>query len=132
VFAVALARCGDYEDRVGTAAPWLLGIARNKLADSVRRGVVEDGTRRRLGMRPVALCDSELERVEELASLGFGDVLELVEALPGGERDAVRARVVEERPYPAIAADLRCSEAVVRQRVSRGLRTLRSLLEART
>jgi RNA polymerase sigma factor (sigma-70 family) len=129
VFAVALAGCGSYEDRVGSAAPWLLGIARNKLADSVRRGVVEDSMRRRLGMRPVALHDADLDRVEELVSLaGSAGPLGLVAGLPEGERVAVRARVLEERPYAAIAAELHCSEAVVRQRVSRGLRTLRSLM----
>jgi RNA polymerase sigma-70 factor (ECF subfamily) len=33
--------------------------------------------------------------------------------------------VIEERSYREIAGRLRCSEAVVRQRVSRGLRRLR-------
>jgi len=35
--------------------------------------------------------------------------------------------IVEERPYKLIAAEVRCSESVIRQRVSRGLATLRSL-----
>jgi RNA polymerase sigma-70 factor (ECF subfamily) len=47
-------------------------------------------------------------------------------SLPPDQRDAVLARVVEERPYAAIAAEMSCSEMLVRQRVSRGLRTLRS------
>jgi RNA polymerase sigma-70 factor (ECF subfamily) len=38
-------------------------------------------------------------------------------------------RVVAERPYAEIAAELRCSELVVRQRVSRGLKRLRSEME---
>jgi RNA polymerase sigma-70 factor (ECF subfamily) len=37
----------------------------------------------------------------------------------------VRRRVLAEDDYATIAADLECSEAVVRQRVSRGLATLR-------
>jgi RNA polymerase sigma-70 factor (ECF subfamily) len=37
--------------------------------------------------------------------------------------------VLAERDYAELAAQLRCSEAVVRQRVSRGLRRLRSVLE---
>jgi RNA polymerase sigma-70 factor (ECF subfamily) len=37
--------------------------------------------------------------------------------------------VLEEEPYPEIAAQVRCSESVVRQRVSRGLATLRNFTE---
>jgi DNA-directed RNA polymerase specialized sigma24 family protein len=37
--------------------------------------------------------------------------------------------VIAELPYPEIAAELRCSESVVRQRVSRGLAVLRNLTE---
>jgi DNA-directed RNA polymerase specialized sigma24 family protein len=40
-------------------------------------------------------------------------------------------RVVLEESYRAIAADLRCSEQVVRKRVSRGLARLRESLEGR-
>ncbi len=46
-----------------------------------------------------------------------------------GERDAVRARVVDERTYASIAAEMRCSELVIRKRVSRGLARLRKSLE---
>jgi DNA-directed RNA polymerase specialized sigma24 family protein len=38
---------------------------------------------------------------------------------------------MEERDYEDIAKELRCSEAVVRQRVSRGLARLRRQLERR-
>ncbi len=38
------------------------------------------------------------------------------------------ARIVEERDYGDIAAQLRCSEIVVRKRVSRALGTLRSAI----
>ncbi|HWD76280.1 MAG TPA: sigma-70 region 4 domain-containing protein, partial [Solirubrobacteraceae bacterium] len=51
---------------------------------------------------------------------------EAVEALPAAERDAVRARIVEGRDYRDLAVQLRCSESVVRQRVSRGLARIRS------
>jgi RNA polymerase sigma factor (sigma-70 family) len=42
VFAAALAACGRYRADHETAAPWLLGIAQNKLRESRRRGRVED------------------------------------------------------------------------------------------
>ena len=130
VFAAVLISAGRYRDREGaTAGPWVRGIAHNKLRESRRRGRVEDRARRRLALEPELLADDDLERVDELAS-GSG-VLALMDELPPRQRAAVRARVVEERDYPEIAADLRCSEMVVRQSVSRGLGRLRTQLERR-
>jgi RNA polymerase sigma-70 factor (ECF subfamily) len=54
-----------------------------------------------------------------------------VETLPEAERHAIEARVLAERSYAEIAASLRCSELVVRKRVSRGLARLRRQLEER-
>ncbi len=54
-----------------------------------------------------------------------GRASELVELLPSDERHAVKARIVDERTYGEIAAELHCSELVVRKRVSRGLARLR-------
>jgi RNA polymerase sigma factor (sigma-70 family) len=128
VFAAALASCGRYEARHDTATPWLLGIARNKLLESRRRGRVEDAARRRLGIARLELDDDDLARVDELAALGDRPAVSLVEALPSDERAAVRARIVEERDYADIAAELECSESVVRKRVSRGLARVRQQL----
>lgn len=130
VFAAALTAARRYRPGQGTVAGWLLGIARNKLRESRRRGRIENGARRRLGLDPVVLTDADLDRVEELASLQ-GEVLDLVERLPDGMREALLRRVVQERPYAQIAGELGCSESVVRQSVSRGLRRLRSQMEER-
>jgi RNA polymerase sigma-70 factor (ECF subfamily) len=75
--------------------------------------------------------DSEIARIERLAGNSETEARlgAAVRALPPGQRDAVLARVVEERPYGEIAATMACSEMVVRQRVSRGLRNLRSQIE---
>ena len=56
-------------------------------------------------------------------------MLELLERLPADQREAVRARVLDERSYPDIAGELETSELVVRKRVSRGLSNLRAELE---
>jgi DNA-directed RNA polymerase specialized sigma24 family protein len=48
--------------------------------------------------------------------------------LPADERRAVELRVIDERDYGEIATELRCSELVVRKRVSRGLAHLREQL----
>ncbi|MDX6702943.1 MAG: hypothetical protein QOF26_3169 [Baekduia sp.] len=113
----------------GPAAAWLFGIARNKLRESFRRGRVEADARQRLGMEPVVLDDLDLQRVEDRAAAGASALARELAALPEPTRRALLARVVEERGYGQIAADLGCSEQVVRQRVHRGLTRLRAGLE---
>ena len=49
-------------------------------------------------------------------------------SMSAAEREAVCARVVDERDYDEIAGALGCSESVVRQRVSRGLSRARRRL----
>jgi RNA polymerase sigma-70 factor (ECF subfamily) len=92
---------------------------------SRRRGRVEARARRRLGMPQLVLSDEVIERVEAIDRTA----LEMLNGLPPLAREAVKARVVDERDYPDIARDLRCSEAVVRKRVSRGLSALRHQME---
>jgi RNA polymerase sigma factor (sigma-70 family) len=112
----------------GSARPWVLGIAKNKLRESRRRGRVEDRARRRLGFEPEVLDDEDLARVEELAAGPGRAALELVEQLPDRQREAVRSRVIGDREYGEIARKLGCSELVARQSVSRGLARLRDQL----
>jgi RNA polymerase sigma-70 factor (ECF subfamily) len=128
VFAAALTAARGYRPERGSVVAWLLGIARNKLLESRRRKRVEDSARRRLGLERISLTDADLERVEELASLDE-DILARVAELPPAMREALSGRVLAERSYEEIATELRCSESVVRQRVSRALKTLRSQLE---
>jgi RNA polymerase sigma factor (sigma-70 family) len=130
VFAAALLAARRYRPEQASVGAWLLGIARNKLRESRRRNRIENSARRKLGVEPRQVTDAALERVDELVSLDDG-LLALLNTLPADQRDAVMQRVVEERSYEEIAAQLRCSESVVRQRVSRGLRTLKSELEER-
>jgi RNA polymerase sigma-70 factor (ECF subfamily) len=131
VFAAVALAARRYWRSHASAAPWLIGIARNTLGASRRRGRVEARARQRLGYEPVDLSDSDLERVDAIVDDGRGRVRGLVESLPGDERDAVERRVVHEHDYAEIAAELRCSELVVRKRVSRGLARLREQLKER-
>lgn len=124
-FAAALAGSRRFRARKGPAAGWLFGIARNTLAMSQRRGRVETRARARIGTPPLELTDELVESIDALS----GEALELVDQLPADERRAVRARIVDEQAYAEIAKDLRCSEAVVRKRVSRGLTRLRDEME---
>jgi RNA polymerase sigma factor (sigma-70 family) len=127
VFAVALASLGSFRAELGSARGWLFGIARHELAQSWRRGRVDAEARRRLGMEPIVLSDENLERIDRLGEAGAIDSLTLLEGLPIDQREAVRARVIDGRDYEELAHELGCSELVVRQRVSRGLRALRAL-----
>jgi RNA polymerase sigma-70 factor (ECF subfamily) len=126
-FAAALEASPRYELRPEPARGWLYGIAWNKLHEAQRRGRAQDSARRALGMAPIVLTDEGIERIEALSG---GAALQLLEDLPADQRDAVRARVLDERPYEEIAAELQCSPSVVRKRVSRGVRTMRAKLEA--
>jgi RNA polymerase sigma factor (sigma-70 family) len=125
-FAAALEASSRYELRPEPARNWLYGIAWNKLHEAQRRGRADDAVRRALGMAPIFLTDEGIERIEALAG---SPALELMEALPPEQRDAVRARVLDGRDYQEIADEMRCSSSVVRKRVSRGLAVMRSKME---
>jgi RNA polymerase sigma-70 factor, ECF subfamily len=122
-FAAALVSVRRYKPGPAPAAAWLYGIARNVLARSVKRRRVEDRARRKLSMPPLPITDELLDRVERHA--GDERVEQLLATLSPEQAQAIRAHVLAEAPYPEIAAELRCSESVVRQRVSRGLAVLR-------
>jgi RNA polymerase sigma factor (sigma-70 family) len=131
-FAAALAAAHRYRATGETAAPWLFTIAQNTLTDSLRRGQVEARARKCIGIRDaVEYTTDELERIEALASQTDW-ATELLETLPGDQQDAIRARVLDERPYRDIAREMKTSELVVRKRVSRGLAALREDLEEPT
>ena len=125
-FAAALRSVPRYEPRPEPARAWLFGIARNKLSEAFRRGRVEDRARRALAMQPIVLDDADVAALELLAET---PIVEAVASLPDDQRAAVLAHHVHGESYAEIAERLACSESVVRQRVSRGLRTLRTRLQ---
>lgn len=128
-FAAVVVALPRFDPARGSAAGWLFSIAEHKLRSSLRRRRVEARARHELGHGRVVLAEEDLVRVEELASMGGPSrVEELLRQLPADQQTAVRARVLDERSYAEIAVALQCSEAVVRQRVHRGLRRLRQRL----
>jgi RNA polymerase sigma-70 factor (ECF subfamily) len=74
-------------------------------------------------MQPIKLDDEAIEIIEATAS---ATAIELLETLAPEQRKAIEAHHLDERRYAEIASELRCSESVVRKRVSRGLAALRS------
>ena len=125
-FAAALHARRRYRPERGRADSWLFAIAYHKLADAQRRGAAEDRARRRLGMERIELTDADIARIEQLADESWARAE--LELLPEEQRHAIDAHVVRGRSYGEIAASLDTSEAVVRKRVSRGLRAVRARL----
>jgi RNA polymerase sigma-70 factor (ECF subfamily) len=111
---------GRFRDECdGSAAPWLFAIARHVLAASVRRRVVEDRARARLGVPAAAVPADEtwLDGLDEA-------LLEL----PAAQREALRLRFEEDLSYDGVAAALGTTPAAARVRVHRGLAALRERL----
>jgi RNA polymerase sigma-70 factor (ECF subfamily) len=120
---------GQSEEEAGG---WLFTIARRQLARYLHAGTAEKAMLARIGVQTPLAATGELERIDELAEL---DVLrtavrEQLELLQGGQRDALRLRVVEEQPYSQVAAQLGISEHAARMRVSRALSSLAGALNA--
>jgi RNA polymerase sigma-70 factor (ECF subfamily) len=126
-FARVLESLASYDPARGRADNWLFGIARNVLASSYRRKQVEASARQRLAMPRLMIDDHAAETIARLAD-DEGHAKLALAALPEEQQRAIDAHVLQDRDYADIAGELCCSEAVVRQRVSRGLRTLRARL----
>src|SRR5439155_13058208 len=126
-FASAVAGLDTYRRERGSARGWVFAIAANELRQAQRKGVVEDRARRRLALEPISLDDDGLVRVDRLVDDGVLD--RVLRGLPAAERAAIEARIVDERDYADVAAEIGCSQSVVRQRVSRGLRKIRAAIE---
>lgn len=111
--------------------PWLFGIAKNLLREYYRKGRVEQEAMRRLAMEPVEVSPDDITELEELAEL-----VELrsrlaghLGRLPAEQRIAIEQRILRGLEYSRISSDLGVTEATLRARVSRGLRSLRKELE---
>ena len=125
-FAQAWLSRGRFRDEAGgTVGPWLFGIARNVLAASMRRRRIERAACERLGLLDDRANATEPEP-DPSWLVGLDQALD---ALPEGQHDAVRLRVVDELGYEEIAASLGTTPAAARVRVHRGLAALRSRLE---
>lgn len=110
-----------------TPVAWVYTIARNLLVDARRRGTVDSAARRRLGLEPLELDDDDLDRIAEITAAA-DMVHAAATALPEHAWEILRARVLDEEPYADLACRLRCSEAIVRKRVSRAKAHLRATL----
>lgn len=113
------------------ATGWLYGIARHQLSRYVRNRQAERRAVQRLGIQLPTIAPGDYERIVELA--GLTEMRNCVAAafddLTGDHREALRLRVLDERPYPEVADQLGVSEPTARARVSRALRQLADALD---
>jgi RNA polymerase sigma factor (sigma-70 family) len=125
-FAAALIAVRDQSRKLPeNPVAWLFTIAHRKFVDSYRHGRVEDKARRRLAFERMEISDDAAERIVE--TVASTDVIAyLARHLPADQFEALRARIIDDRDYSDIANELRCSESLVRLRVSRALKTLRA------
>ena len=117
-------------DHPGSGAAWLMGIAHNLLRGWYRDKRVDAAARERLGIPVRSYEDLDEDAISMRLDAGplRADLLRALERLPGEQRDAVALRVIHERSYEEVAVALGCTPATARQRVFRGLRTMRERL----
>jgi RNA polymerase sigma factor (sigma-70 family) len=116
--------CRGRSDR--ERAAWLFRIAANKLVANFRAGLSERRATERLAVELRAASPAERELIEGLGEQPEGDWLRSAfESLSDEQRRAIHLRVIDEQPYPTVAAGLGVSEPAARARVSRGLSALR-------
>ena len=112
-----------HDDGGGSALPWLLGIARNVLRETLRHDRVETSARERLGLPLEIGTDEGYGAIEERLS-PRATLTTALDGLPPHERDALQLRVVDELPYSEVAEQLAIRPTAARRRVSRALRRL--------
>lgn len=117
-----------------SAWPWLAVTSRNLLRDWQCRGRADERARRRIGVAIIGGGEDELE--DALGRLDTAQrrahIGEALESLPPAQHEAVIGRVVDEKDYAMLAEDTYESEQTIRRRVSRGLRSMRTLIEGAT
>jgi RNA polymerase sigma-70 factor (ECF subfamily) len=114
-----------FDSGTGTMRMWLFAICRNASADAA--AVRDRHTRAdRLATDGSGIVDdSTLDRLTAHSS-----VREALRLLPAGQRDAIVAVHLQQRPYADVARDLGVPVGTVKSRVHLGLRSARQALVA--
>jgi RNA polymerase sigma factor (sigma-70 family) len=117
-----LARARFRDEAGGSAGPWLFGIARNIVSQSVRRGRLERSACTRLGI--LERLDREPATTEP-DDTWLSELDEALAELPENQLDALRLRFADDLRYDEVAAALGTTPQAARVRVHRGLSALR-------
>jgi RNA polymerase sigma factor (sigma-70 family) len=130
-FAVVVRDLHRFDPRRGTAAQWLRGIARNQARSWMRRGLVDNRARQRLGILTPPLTETDVNMLhnridDEPLRLAVRHALS---ELSDQDREVIKLRVVDELDYERIANQIGCTVNAARVRTSRALARLRSRLD---
>jgi RNA polymerase sigma factor (sigma-70 family) len=114
------------DERDGSAAPWLYGIAHNLMCRYWHRHRIETAAREQLGMPVTGYAPAEYDDSDaRLSAAVLGpDILRAIGRLPLEQQRALELRVISQLAYDEIASRLNCTPRAARMRVSRALRTL--------
>jgi RNA polymerase sigma-70 factor, ECF subfamily len=124
VFVEAAAALRNESVRPDSMLSWLYAVAERRFVDDVRRRVVARRGIRLLSVREEA---HDLAYSREIATT----LRELIAALPKDQRDVVRMKILEGRPFAEIAHQLGATEAACKMRLSRAVSHLKRELEQR-
>jgi RNA polymerase sigma-70 factor (ECF subfamily) len=127
VFRIAFERRKAFDSGRPSALPWLYGIAANLLLKH-KRG---EARRLRASARMAAGRAAADGRAALDARVLLPKVVDALESLPDGEREALLLYAWEELSYPHIAEALELPVGTVRSRLNRARARLRELLGAR-
>ena len=127
-FRIAFEQRSTFDTVRPLARPWLYGIATNLVARYYRT----EGRRRRaiarLDVAGATTADASDRVVDAVAaSRLLPTVVEAINQLPDGERDALLLHVWERLPYDEVAAALGVPIGTVRSRINRARKKLREL-----
>jgi RNA polymerase sigma factor (sigma-70 family) len=109
---------------------WLNTIAKRKVAGFYRKAAVERRALNKLGIEPPELTQAEHREVlDRIDAPAMREAIRAgLMALSESQREALTLRIVDELPYPSLAAQLGIPEEAARQRVARALQKLRKKL----
>jgi RNA polymerase sigma-70 factor (ECF subfamily) len=128
-FTVAFSHRGRYRDDLGTARPWLLGIATNLLRASARGDQRVASIVERLGAETVT-SSSGTSPARTSSAFEDDDRLSMALArVDAGQREALLLHALGDLTYLEIAEALAIPVVTVRSRISRACAALRADLE---
>lgn len=107
--------------------PWLMAIARNRLADSGRRHARQHAHEVQVDELPVTICEDETNRVDS-----YGDPEALhraIKILPPGQREAIEMLKLREMSLMEASSLSGTTTGALKVSVHRAMRTLRKVLD---
>lgn len=133
VFLAAIQAASTYDPARGNETPWLLGIARHRVADSYRAAAIEQRANTAIiGSR--LLDQDDYARVHERldAESTARGLYERIQSLPGPERSVLELVAVDELTVTEAALTLGISTVTARVRLHRARKRLAAETSATT